>query len=115
VGLFLLLYNAGHLALRAWGLHVGLARGLQVAQALGVPWLRRGPEWLGQVGAVAVGVALPLAFGRVLGASLSPLLVGAALAAAVCALLVVRVHGRWDGWRLVLPFLAILVLISVIG
>ena len=115
VGLFLLVYNAGHLALRAWGLRVGLARGLHVAQALGVPWLRRGPEWLGQVGAVAVGLALPLSFGQVLGPSLSPLLLAAALAAAVSALLVVRVHGRVDGWRLALPFLAILVLISVIG
>ena len=115
VALFLLLYNAGHLALRAWGLHVGLERGMQVAGALGVPWLRRGPEWLGQLGAAAAGVALPLSFGQVLGASFSPLLVGGAALAAASALLVVRVHGRWDGWRLALPFLAILVLISVIG
>ncbi len=115
VGLFLLLYNAGHLALRVWGLQVGLARGLHVASALGVPWLRRGPQWLGQIGAAAAGLVLPLAFGRVLGASLDPLLVGSALVAAASALLGVRVQGRWEGWRLALPFLALLVLISVIG
>jgi PTS system mannose-specific IID component len=115
VALFLVLYNAGHLALRAWGLHVGLTRGMQVAAALGVPWLRRGPEWLGEIGAVAAGLVLPLAFGQVLGSSLTPLLVGAAGLAAACALLVVRVHGRYDGWRLALPFLVLIVLISVIG
>lgn len=114
VGLFLGLYNVGHVALRAWGLQVGLARGLQVAGALAAPWLRRGPEWLGQVGAAVAGVTLPLTFGRVLGAPLEPLLPTAAAAAAASALLLVRVHGRWEGWRLVLPLLALLVLISVI-
>ena len=31
VGTFLLLYNAGHFFLRAWGLRIGLSRGLNVA------------------------------------------------------------------------------------
>jgi phosphotransferase system HPr (HPr) family protein len=43
LAIFLLLYNAGHLALRVWGLHVGWARGLGVASALGNPVLRAGP------------------------------------------------------------------------
>jgi PTS system mannose-specific IID component len=114
VGLFLGLYNAGHLALRAWGLHVGLKCGMQVAGALGAPWLRQGPEWLGQVGAGVAGLTLPLAFGRVLGPPLEPLLPTAAFVAAASALLLVRVQGRWEGWRVVLPLLVLLVLISVI-
>lgn len=115
VGLFLLLYNAGHLAVRAWALHTGLVRGMQVASALGAPWLRLGPQYLGQAGALVAGLVLPLSFARVLGGGLSPLLVAAAGGAAACALLLVRVHGRWEGWRLVLPFLVLFVLISVIG
>jgi mannose PTS system EIID component len=114
VGLFLALYNAGHLALRGWGLRVGLSRGMHVAGALGSPWLRQGPEWLGQVGAVVAGLTLPLTFGRVLGAPLEPLLPATAAAAAVCGLLLVRVQGRWEGWRIILPLLALLVLLSVI-
>jgi PTS system mannose-specific IID component len=42
VGTFLLLYNVGHLSLRAWGLQIGLSRGLNVASALGNPVLRKG-------------------------------------------------------------------------
>ncbi|MBI3792097.1 MAG: PTS system mannose/fructose/sorbose family transporter subunit IID, partial [Gemmatimonadetes bacterium] len=42
---FLVPYNVGHLALRAWGLNVGLAAGLKVSQRLGAPWMREGPEW----------------------------------------------------------------------
>jgi PTS system mannose-specific IID component len=112
--LFLLTYNAGHLALRAWGLHVGLARGLKVAGALGAPWLRQGPDWLGRVGAVVAGLVLPLAFGRMLGADVTPLLALAAAGAAVCGGVLVRVQGRVEGWRLALPFLLLFVLISVI-
>jgi PTS system mannose-specific IID component len=113
VGTFLVLYNAGHLALRAWGLRVGYERGLRVAGALGAPWLREGPEWLGRAGAVAAGLALPLAFGRVLG-PVTPLLAAAAGVAALCTVLVMRVQGRWEGWRLALPILLLFVLLSVV-
>lgn len=112
--LFLLTYNTGHLALRTWGLQVGLAHGLKVAGSLGAPWLRQGPEWLGRAGAVVAGLVLPLAFGRMLGTELTPLLAIAAGAAAVCGGVLVRVQGRVEGWRLALPFLLLFVLISVI-
>lgn len=114
VTFFLVSYNAGHLAVRAWGLHVGLSRGLKVAGALGAPWLRQGPEWLGSAGAVVAGLVLPLVFGRMLGSDVTPLLVIAAAGAAVCGGLLVRVQGRVEGWRLALPFLLLFVLISVI-
>lgn len=112
VALFLLLYNAGHFALRAWGLRVGLAGGLKVAGALGSPWLRQGPEWLGQGAAFLAGIVIPLAVARVLGGGGWPLgaLLGAVLVGAV---LFVRLQGRWEGWRVALPLLVLLVLFSV--
>lgn len=57
---FLLIYNAGHLTLRLWGLRIGLAHGRDVGEQL-----RRAPllEWHQRVIAAAAfmsGVALPL-------------------------------------------------------
>ena len=66
VGLFLALYNAGHLALRAWGLTVGWRHGLRVATALAHPVLRRGPEHIVRTASLVAGVALPLALMRVI-------------------------------------------------
>lgn len=114
VVLFLGLYNVGHLALRAWGLHVGLTKGLRVASSLGAPWLRRGPEVLGQIGAAAAGLALPLGLGRLLGTPGWGALCVAMGGAVLLGLLFVRVQGRWQGWRLALPALALFALISVI-
>jgi PTS system mannose-specific IID component len=109
VGTFLVLYNAGHLALRAWGLQVGLARGLQVASALALPVLRTGPTRLSQLVAFAGGVALPLALMRVLGPGRT--LLGSVLVAVlVGAVLLTRLHGRAEGWRLALGALAAFVL-----
>ena len=109
---FLGLYNAGHLALRAWGLRVGWNRGMQVAQALGNPVLRRGPQVIAPVAALAAGVAVPLALMRVIGPGrglLGLVLVGSVLGAA----LIVRLHGKMEGWRLALGVLAALVILSV--
>ncbi|HTY06555.1 MAG TPA: PTS system mannose/fructose/sorbose family transporter subunit IID [Gemmatimonadales bacterium] len=60
VAAFLLVYNAGHLALRWWGLSAGWSRGARVAGALQAPWIRRAGEILGPVTALALGFALPL-------------------------------------------------------
>jgi hypothetical protein len=46
VAIFLLVYNAGHLALRAWGLQTGWEHGTRVAAALNTPVLRSGPQYL---------------------------------------------------------------------
>jgi PTS system mannose-specific IID component len=113
VGAFLLLYNAGHLALRAWGLRVGLERGLQVAQALGHPVLRQGPQWFGQAAALVGGAALPLALARGIGAGRT--LLGAVLAAVVVgAVLFARLHGRVDAWRAALAALAAYALFAIL-
>ena len=111
---FLGVYNAGHLALRAWGLHVGWTHGLHVAQSLGNPVLRRGPQVIAPLAAFAVGFGIPLALLRIIGpgrALLGVVLLGAALG----ALLIVRLHGRVEGWKLAIGVLAALVLISVGG
>ena len=112
VGGFLLLYNAGHFALRAWALHVGLDRGLLVAQALGGPVLRQGPQWLGQAAAFVGGAALPLALARLIGPGRAVL--GAVVVAVMAgAVLITRLHGRVEGWRLALLALAAFVLYSI--
>ena len=112
VATFLLSYNAGHVALRAWGLHVGLAHGLRVAQALGTPVLRNGPRWIGQAGALVGGAALPLALTRTIGPGRA--LLGTVLLLVVGgAVVLTRLHGRIEGWRLALAALALFVLYSI--
>ena len=110
---FLLVYNTGHFGLRIWGLRIGWRYGLHVAPALANPVLRNGPRQIGRLAAVATGIAIPLALGRVIGPGRSFL--GAVLVAvAIGSFVVVRLKGRVEGWRLSLFVLAALVLISVI-
>lgn len=67
VGGFLLIYNAGHLALRWWGFRVGWREGMSVAARLRGSWLwdaegplhQAGPFLLGAVAALLVGHGLP--------------------------------------------------------
>ena len=113
VGGFLLLYNAGHLALRGWALHVGLTRGLRVAAALGAPVLRFGPQWVGQAAAFVGAAALPLAVERVIGPGRA-LLGGVLAVVLVGTVLLARLHGRVEGWRVALGLLAAFVLYSLL-
>jgi mannose PTS system EIID component len=111
---FLALYNAGHLALRLWGLEVGLRQGLRVAQSLGAPVLRSAPQELGNVVAVLAGLALPLAMSRIL----SPhgvLLAGVVGAMAVGGALLARIYGRVEGWKASMVLLALFVIYAVAG
>jgi mannose PTS system EIID component len=113
VGTFLLLYNAGHFLLRAWGLHVGLERGLNVASALANPVLRRGPQYIGSATALVAGVALPIALQRVVGPGRA--LVGGIVVAALVGLLILaRLRERAEGWRIALGVLAVFVLYSIL-
>jgi PTS system mannose-specific IID component len=112
VGIFLVAYNAGHLALRAWGLHVGWEHGMRVASALGNPVLRHGPQYLGQAAALVGGAALALAVDRIIGPGRT--LFGAVLAGIVIgAVIIARLHGRVEGWRLTIAALGIFVLYSI--
>jgi PTS system mannose-specific IID component len=114
VGFFLVAYNVGHLGLRAWGLRTGWTHGLRVASALANPVLRRGPQQIGRLAALAAGAALPLALGRVIGPGRN-LLGGVLVAIALGSTLIVKLQSRIEGWRLSLIVLAAFILISVIG
>ena len=127
VTLFLVLYNAGHVGLRIWGLRTGWSHGMSVAGSLATPILRRGPEYVARAVMALCGLALPLASARILGRSgmeiaeiarksvLGPhglvfllLAVGALL-----GILLVKLHGRLDGWRVALLIVVLLALHSV--
>ena len=111
--LFLGVYNAGHLWIRSWGLRTGWAYGLRVAAALGTPVLRRGIPVIGRAAAFTAGAAFPLALMRILGPG-RVLIGGVLVAAVVGTLVIVRLHGRIDGWRLALIVLGGFALAAVI-
>lgn len=113
LGTFLIVFNVGHIALRVWGLRAGWKHGMRVAQALGNPVLRRGPDVIAPLAAFMAGLGVPLAMLRVIGPGrtlLGIVLVGAAAG----ALLIVRLQGKIEGWRLALGVLSLLILVSVV-
>jgi PTS system mannose-specific IID component len=113
LGTFLIVFNVGHIALRVWGLRAGWKHGMRVAQALGNPVLRRGPDVIAPLAAFVAGLGVPLAMLRVIGPGrtlLGIVLVGAAAG----ALLIVRLQGKIEGWRLALGVLSLLILVSVV-
>jgi PTS system mannose-specific IID component len=112
--IFLGLYNAGHLALRAWGLRVGLTHGLRVATALANPVLRQGPRVIAFVAAPLAGIAIPLALQRAIGPGRE--LAGAVVVAAIlgAASLAALTRGRAQGWRVAFIVLAGFVFYSVV-
>jgi mannose/fructose/N-acetylgalactosamine-specific phosphotransferase system component IID len=113
IAIFLGIYNAGHFALRAWGLRVGFQRGLRVADALAHPVLRKGPQVVGTLAALLAGVSIPLAAREVIGGgrNLSALIILLAIAG---GLFFARLGRRVEGWRISLIVLALFVLFSVI-
>lgn len=113
VGTFLLLYNIGHFLLRAWGLQIGLSRGLNVASALGNRVLRQGPQYIGSAAALVAGLALPLALQRVVGPGRA-LAGGIIVSALIGILILARLREHAQGWRVALGVLAIFVLYSVL-
>jgi PTS system mannose-specific IID component len=113
VAIFLVIYNIGHLALRAWGLRVGFQRGLRVADALAHPVLRKGPQVIGMLAALIAGIAIPLATREVVGGG-RQLSSGIIILAMAGGVLLARLGGRVEGWRISLFVLAVFVLFSVI-
>lgn len=110
---FLVSYNAGHLALRIWGINVGWREGLQVAHALGTPVLRQGPVWLARAGTLVAGVALPLVVQRLVGTGRA-IQVEVLAAVLVGGFIVTRFHGRVDAWKWSFGVLVVFALYSVL-
>jgi PTS system mannose-specific IID component len=111
--LFLGSYNAGHLALRIWGLRAGYRDGLRVAHTLGAPLLRQGPAHVARVAALFAGIALPLAVRGVVGPTHGTLAIVLAFAAIGAAALA-RLHGRVEGRRLAVAGLAVFLLFAAV-
>jgi len=88
---FLLVYNAGHVALRWWALRAGWAYGTRVAAALHHPVLLRASLLVAPAAALAAGFALPLA-ASYLGDLLPPHARPAAVAAAVAGFALLRLR-----------------------
>ena len=114
VAIFLLLYNLGHLSLRAWGLRVGFDKGLRVADSLGHPLLRRGPQYVGAVAALLSGISVPLTARRLIADGRAVTITVTIIAIVVGALLA-RYGERVEGWKLALAILALFVLYSVVA
>ncbi|MCC7194886.1 MAG: PTS system mannose/fructose/sorbose family transporter subunit IID [Gemmatimonadaceae bacterium] len=104
VATFLLLYNAGHVALRVWALDAGWRSGLACGPALGRPVFRNGPAILARAGAVVGGAAIPLVVAGASGARLPGVVVIGAVGAAGAVALAAS-GGRVPGWRAALLFL----------
>lgn len=121
VAVFLVLYNAGHIALRYWGVSRGWRSGTRVAAALGTPFVRESPHVIARAVMLLTGAALPMVIMRLLAVDAShppfraaPLAPAAAvLAALVLGAVLVRLHGRIEGWRAALVVLVLLILYSV--
>lgn len=110
---FLIAYNAGHVALRIWGMNVGWREGLRVASALANPVLRHGPVHIARAGALVAGVTLPLLVERLVGGGRAAQ--GEVLAAVlVGGFLVTRRQGRVEAWKWSLGVLALFALYSVL-
>jgi mannose/fructose/N-acetylgalactosamine-specific phosphotransferase system component IID len=114
VAIFLILYNIGHLSLRAWGLRVGFDKGLRVADSLGHPLLRRGPQYVGAVAALLSGISVPLTARRLI-ADGRAVTITVCIMAIVGGALLARYGERAEGWKLALAILALFVLYSVIA
>lgn len=112
VTVFLVMYNAGHVALLLWGLRTGWTQGLGVAAGLGHPILRRGPTTIGRAAALATGIGLPLAFARIVGPGRT-LIDEILVATLVGAVIVVKAQARLEGWRFALLVVSAFVLFSV--
>ena len=114
--IFLGVYNVGHVILRAWGLHVGLTCGMRVAQALGHPVLRHGPQIIARAAALLAGSSAPTGVAPRIGSvgRVEHWLVkwSQSRSSVRCSLLV-RTGERIQGWRVALGVLAAFVLYSV--
>jgi PTS system mannose-specific IID component len=104
---FLIVYNAGHVALRWWALREGWALGAKVGSALHSPVLQRATAWAIPAMALMTGFALPLV-AHTLAEPFTGWERGALAGAAVSGFLLLQwLRGALDGLRLGLAFVAL--------
>jgi PTS system mannose-specific IID component len=114
VGMFLLVYNIGHVGLRWWALKAGWTYGRRVSVALHHPALQKAGALLGPAMAFAVGAALPLTAAYLSGPFDSWARVALAVVAAL-GFLALRLRGdRLNGLRLSLGLAAVALVVGVI-
>jgi PTS system mannose-specific IID component len=104
---FLVVYNAGHVALRYWALEAGWAHGMDVAPALRHPALQRSGALLPPAMALAMGAAIPLVASYLGGAFAPPLRVAIGAGVVGGVLLLRWPWLRLTGVRLGLVFVAV--------
>jgi PTS system mannose-specific IID component len=64
VGVFLALYNLGHLSLRVWGFRTGLTRGSDVGDSLRFLALPQQADRIASIGVLLLGAVIGLALGK---------------------------------------------------
>ena len=112
VAAFLILYNLGHLYLRAWGLNVGWRYGLGVSTALGGTLMRAGPTYISRAGAVMTGITFPLVIHRLSGGTVLTTAL-AIVAVVLFTAVLLFFKDRVQGWRGALAVLVIYALLVV--
>jgi PTS system mannose-specific IID component len=112
--LFLGVFNAGHLALRAWALDAGWREGLKIAKFLAHPIFRQGPNVIARATAVVAGIAIPLAIARIVGAR--PTAIAAVVGVGfLWGLATVFIAKRAGGWRAALIAVGAFAIYSVLS
>ena len=94
---FLALYNTVHLVCRVWALRAGWRHGMHVASALSTPRLQAATRVATPLVGLAVGVALPIAFGWQLHDASDVTTLAAAAGAVLFALVLRLAGGRTSG------------------
>lgn len=113
VGCFLIVYNAGHIAVRFAGFRLGLSAGFQVGERLRSVPLGKIQQSLTTAGAFFAGLVVAVAVGRgVLPAESMPPSSGPHWGAASA---VAAVAGIWFGARLRTPVVGLLVVVLLLG
>jgi hypothetical protein len=87
---------------------------LRVADSLGHPLLRRGPQYVGAVAALLAGLSVPLTARRLI-ADGRALTIIVTIIAIFGGALLARYGERAEGWKLALAILALFVLYSVLA
>jgi mannose PTS system EIID component len=107
IAAFLVVYNAGHVALRWWALRAGWRHGVGVAAALRQPFLQRATALSGPAMALVLGAALPITARYLSGGFLGWSRVALAVVAAGGFALLWWLRSRLTGLRFGLVLLAL--------